>query len=44
MKPSSRSHVGKAIDEGKLEWQYVLQQIQKNLHNGNIILKALNKV
>jgi hypothetical protein len=39
-----KSHVRKAIDYKKLEWQYVLQQIQKNLHNGNRILKAFNKV
>jgi hypothetical protein len=44
MKPSSKSHVGKGIDEGKLEWQYVLQQIQKNLNNENIILKAFTRV
>jgi hypothetical protein len=36
--------VGKAIDKGNLEWQYVLQQIQKNLDNENRILEAFNKV
>ncbi len=33
-----------AIDEGKLERQYVLQQIQKNLDNENRILEAFNRV
>jgi hypothetical protein len=36
--------VGNVIDEGNLEWQYVLQQIQKNLDNENRILEAFDKV
>jgi hypothetical protein len=44
MKLSFRSHVGKAIDDGNLEWQYVVQHIQKNLDNENKILETFNRV
>jgi hypothetical protein len=32
------------IDYEKLEWQHVLQQIQKNLNNENTILEAFDRV
>jgi hypothetical protein len=32
------------IDYKKLEWQHVLQQIQKNLDNENKILEAFDRV
>jgi hypothetical protein len=32
------------IDYEKLEWQHVLQQIQKNPNNENKILKAFDRV